>query len=188
MSQQELLTKVIATLGDHSIDHMVTGSVASSLQGEPRATHDLDVVVAIQETDIDLLVKAFPAPSYYLSAESIQEAISRKSMFNLIDVVDGDKVDFWILTDQPFDRSRFARKYVEEAMGIKLKVSSPEDTILAKLQWALQSGGSEKQYTDALRVFEVQHGNLDLGYVGSWAIRLGVDEMWQRLQEDADII
>ena len=27
---------------------MITGSVVSSLQGEPRATHDIDVVVAIR--------------------------------------------------------------------------------------------------------------------------------------------
>jgi hypothetical protein len=41
-------------------------------------------------------------------------------------------------------------------------VSSPEDTILAKLRWADISGGSEKQFTDALRVFEVQQGNVDI--------------------------
>ena len=39
MSQQELLKKVIQTLEYAEIDYMVTGSVASSLQGEPRSTH-----------------------------------------------------------------------------------------------------------------------------------------------------
>lgn len=188
MSQQELLAKVIATLDDNGVDHMLTGSMASSLQGEPRATHDVDVVVAIKETDIEELVAAFPAPRYYLSAESIHEAISHRSMFNLLDVVEGDKVDFWILTGQPFDKSRFSRKYTEDVMGMQVKVSSPEDTILAKLLWALKSGGSEKQYTDALRVFEVQHGNLDLSYLWKWAIHLGVEEMWNRLQEEAKTI
>ena len=29
-------------------------------------------------------------------------------MFNLLALTEGDKVDFWILTEEPFDRSRFA--------------------------------------------------------------------------------
>ncbi|MCC7263412.1 MAG: hypothetical protein IT369_12920 [Candidatus Latescibacteria bacterium] len=188
MSQQELLSKVIETLDQSGIDHMITGSVASSLQGEPRSTHDVDVVIAIQEADIEHLMRVFLPPRYYLDAEAIREAISHRSMFNLIDVVEGDKVDFWLLTNQPFDQSRFARKYVEEVMGMRLKVSSPEDTILAKLLWAVKSGGSEKQFTDALRVFEVQHDTLDLNYLNEWAVALAVEEIWNRLQDEAEIV
>jgi hypothetical protein len=44
--------------------------------------------------------------------------------------LNGDKVDFWMLTEDPFDRSRFARRYYEEVLGIRFAVSSPEDTIL----------------------------------------------------------
>ncbi len=188
MSQQELLKKVVKTLDQSGIDYMITGSVASSLQGEPRSTHDIDVVIAVQETDIENLVKAFLPPTYYLDAESIREAIFHKSMFNLIDVVEGDKVDFWILTNQAFDQSRFARKYTEDVLDMRLKVSSPEDTMLAKLQWAVKSGGSEKQFTDALRIFEVQHGSLDLDYLNRWVVALGIEEMWKRLQDEAEII
>jgi hypothetical protein len=186
--QQELLRKVVETLDQSGIDYMITGSVASSLQGEPRSTHDIDIVIAIQEADIENLVDTFSPPDYYLDAESIREAISRRSMFNLIAVAEGDKVDFWILTDQPFDQSRFVRKYEEDVMGMRLKVSTPEDTILAKLQWAVKSGGSEKQFTDALRVFEVQHGTLDLGYLNGWAVVLGIEEIWNHLQDEAEII
>ena len=58
MSQQELLKKVIQTLDDAGIQYLVTGSVASSLQGEPRSTHDIDLVVAIERSDAKKLVKA----------------------------------------------------------------------------------------------------------------------------------
>ena len=62
-------------------------------------------------------------------------------MFNLLDAEGGDKVDFWLLTDDPFDRSRFSRKYEENVLGMKVKVSRPEDSILMKLRWAQLSGG-----------------------------------------------
>ena len=48
MSQQELLKKIIQALETSRIEYMITGSVASSLHGEPRSTYDIDVVVAIK--------------------------------------------------------------------------------------------------------------------------------------------
>src|SRR3972149_334422 len=140
MSQQELLKKVIQILEQAGIQYMITGSVASSLQGEPRSTHDIDMVIAIQESKVNELVKAFPPSDFYLDESSIFDAINKQSMFNLIDLNSGDKIDFWILTEDPFDQSRFSRRYGEDFMGLKIKVSSQEDTILVKLKWAKLSG------------------------------------------------
>lgn len=118
----------------------------------------------------------------------MREAIVRKEMFNLIDTESGDKVDFWPLTDEPFDRSRFGRRYEEDVAGVRIAVSSPEDTILAKLRWAKQSGGSDKQFVDALRIYEVQYERLDLDYLKKWAETLGVEQEYARIREEAEII
>jgi len=187
MSQQELLRKVFQVLEDIGIEYMVTGSTASSLQGEPRSTHDIDIVVSIQRSAVDALVAAFPPPDFYLDRNNILDAINRQSMFNLIDSKEGDKVDFWILTGEPFDKSRFSRKYIEEVMGIRMWVSSPEDTILAKLRWAKLSGGSEKQFVDALRVYEVQSEKLDRDYLERWVKELDVEPLWRRLMDEAEM-
>ena len=152
-----------------------------SLQGEPRSTHDIDVIVAIQKP-----VGSFSPPDFYADEDSIFDAINKQKMFNIIDVKEGDKVDFWILTDEPFDQSRFSRRYVEEVLEIKMQVSSPEDTILAKLRWAKLSGGSEKQFTDALRVYEVQFEKLDMNYMEYWAKKLDVEPIWKRLKDKAE--
>jgi hypothetical protein len=72
-------------------------------------------------------------------------------------------------------------------MGLKMQVSSPEDTILAKLRWAKLSGGSEKQFTDALRVYEVQSGKLNIDYMEHWAKKLDVESLWKRLINEAEI-
>ena len=106
----------------------------------------------------------------------------------MIDLADGDKVDFWILTDEPFDRSRFTRKYAQSFLGLELLVSRPEDTILAKLRWAKLSGGSEKQFIDALRVYEVQYEVLDRPYLNEWAGRLELEDLWERLQKEAEVV
>ncbi|MDO8691744.1 MAG: hypothetical protein Q7R39_17355 [Dehalococcoidia bacterium] len=179
------MKRVVEVLNRAGIPYMASGSVVSSLQGEPRSTHDIDLVVALQKSAIGALVEAFPSPDFHLDAGSIVEAIGNQGSFNLIEVDSGDEVDFWMLTAEPFDRSRFGRRYPEDVLGIQVMVSSPEDTILAKLRWASLSGGSEKQTTDALRIYEVQFLKLDLDYLRGWADRLGIRDFLQRLEREA---
>lgn len=188
MSQQDLLKRVAAALERIGIDYMVTGSIASSLQGEPRATHDLDIVVEVDESSLSALLASFPAPEFYHDDSAVREAVRDRSGFNVIETGEGDKVDFWLLTDDPFDRSRFARKYEEEVFGTRLKVSAPEDTILQKLRWASLSGGSEKLHGDALRVYEVQHNRLDQDYLAEWAKFLRVEAQLARVRAEAEPI
>lgn len=188
MSQQELLIRIVRALDSAGIPYMVTGSLASSLQGEPRATHDIDLVVSIAADAATNLAAAFPPPRYHLDTGSIRRAVSRRDMFNLIDIETGDKADFWILTDDVFDRERFARRRFDEIAGARIAVSSPEDTILMKLRWAKLSGGSEKQYADALRVYEVQSGELDLEYLRDWAERLAVSKQLEKLKGEAEAL
>jgi hypothetical protein len=187
MSQQELLAKVIRTLEQLEIDYMVTGSIVSSLQGEPRSTHDIDVVVNLPRSKALALANAFPSPDYYLDQDALLKAISARGMANLIDTNSGDKVDFWLLTETAFDLSRFARRYHLDVLGMRISVSSPEDTILMKLHWAKMSGGSEKQFIDAVRVYEVQNETMDHEYLREWALKLGIENEMRRLRDEANI-
>lgn len=165
---------------------MVTGSIASSLFGHPRSTHDIDLVVDLTVEQARPLLLAFPPPDFYLSEGSVFDAIRKRSMFNLLDVLGGDKVDFWILRDDDFDRSRFARRRSETISAGEIVVSSPEDVILAKLYWSVLSGGSEKQFQDARHVCEVQWESLDRQYVEEWVARLGLESLWRRLLREAE--
>ena len=185
MSQQQLLVKILPLLESLGIDYMITGSIASSLQGQPRSTHDIDLVVVLPPQAVGPMAAAFQLPDFLLQEEAVRSALRDRSMFNLLSLADGDKVDFWMLTQEPFDRSRFARRKSVILDGKSFKVSAPEDTILAKLRWAKLSGGSEKQLNDALGVLEVQGQSLDFSYLDQWATRLGVEESWQQIQARA---
>jgi hypothetical protein len=185
MSQQELLAKVVSVLTGAGIEYMITGSLASSLQGEPRFSHDIDLVVALDRRHVQEMIDAFPPPTYYLSESAVLSAIEQSRMFNVVDIAGGGKVDFWLLTDEPFDQSRFRRRLQIDVDCVAVWVSAPEDTILAKLRWAKLAGGSEKQFTDALRVYELQFPALDLSYLETWAERLEVTDLWARLIAEA---
>lgn len=186
MSQQSLLIRVAAILDREGVAYMLTGSTASSIHGEPRSTHDIDLVVSLQSGAIEGLLAGFPEPDFYLSEDAIRNALRQRTMFNLIDVTTGDKVDFWMLTDEPFDQSRFGRRRPIELFGCRVFVSSPEDTILQKLHWSRRAGGSAQQQRDALAVYELQFAQLDGTYLAEWAARLGVEEELERLRASAE--
>lgn len=181
MSQSELLRRVLEQLQMLGVPAMLTGSFASSLHGAPRATHDIDLVVDLQASQAAALVAAFPPPEFYLSQPAVDEAIRARGMFNLLSVDSGDKIDFWLLTDDPFDQARFARRTPAQLGALSLDVSTPEDTILTKLKWARDSGGSEKQMQDVRRVYELLGEKLERAYLEGWVDRLGVRELWERV-------
>lgn len=185
MAQQELLVNIVRAIERAGLEYMLTGSIVSSLQGEPRSTHGIDVVVVLRSDAIPILAQAFPWPDYYFDEQMARDALRLNSMFGLLDQRSGDKVDFWLLTGEPFDRSRFARRYAENVLGVNAYVSSPEDTILAKLRWSAMSGGSERQFRDALSVYELQFRSLDMDYIEQWVKKLTVELYWQRLKNEA---
>ena len=186
MSQPALLTRVVAALETAAVPYMLSGSLASSLQGEPRATHDVDLVIDVPAGSAAKLVAALSAPDLYLDEQAVDEATRRRTMFNLIESSSGDKVDFWLLTDDAYDAARFARRLNVDVLGRRLVVSAPEDTILMKLRWSRESGGSEKQRLDALRVYEVQAGALDHEYLDLWATRLEIADLLAELRAEAE--
>ena len=177
MSQSELVSAIVKALVTTGIDYMVTGSLASSMQGEPRASHDIDIVVDLQLAHAKKLIAALLREDFYISEEAVFDAIKRGGMFNVLPYKESEKIDFWLLKNDAYDQSRFSRKQATEVLGTRVNVSKPEDTILYKLKWAVISGGSEKQFRDALRVYEVQKRILDEKYMDRWAGVLGVDVM-----------
>jgi hypothetical protein len=183
VSQQELLKLVVDRLDSLKIGYFVTGSWSSSLLGEPRSTHDLDLVVQLDQTHVPLLVESFIGERFYLSAAAITDAIQNRSMFNLLHLNSGDKVDFWLLTETAWDQERFRRREQADVFGTVIQVATAEDTILAKLRWSKLSGGSEKQMQDARGVFEVQSSRLNVPYIEHWVQELDVTKEWQTLNK-----
>ena len=65
------------------IRYLVGWSLASSLHGIPKATHDVDLVADITYEHIPLLVEALES-DFYIDAEMIREAIQHRISFNVI--------------------------------------------------------------------------------------------------------
>jgi hypothetical protein len=53
------------------VPYFVTGSTAGILYGEPRLTHDVDIVVALEARDVHAFVEAFPIEEFYCPPEDV---------------------------------------------------------------------------------------------------------------------
>jgi hypothetical protein len=66
MPEPDLLELFVERLEEMGASYLVTGSVAATLYGEPRATHDIDLVVELSAAHQLALPRVFPAPDFYL--------------------------------------------------------------------------------------------------------------------------
>lgn len=62
--------------------------------------------------------------------------------------------------------------------GIPLNLATPEDVLIAKLEWAKLSE-SERQLEDAAGIIDTQRESLDREYIERWVAELGVERQWQ---------
>jgi hypothetical protein len=73
---------------------MVTGSIASSVHGVPRATQDVDVIIEPTREQLVALMHRFAEPIYDADIDDALDAFRRRSMFSVIDRRSIWKVDF----------------------------------------------------------------------------------------------
>ena len=181
MNLATLLAGTIERLERAGVRYMITGSVASSFHGEPRATRDLDIVIDPDPWGMALLVGELEAAGLYVDANAARQALDDRTQFNAIDGVTGWKVDFLVRKDRPFSREEFDRRTRVDLLGTPAWIASPEDTVIAKLDWATASG-SDRQLADVASMLDVGGDSLDLGYVDHWVRALGLDAAWSRAQ------
>lgn len=101
-------------------------------------------------------------------------------MFNVIDHASGWKVDFIVRKDRAFSRTEFGRRVAVSMLDVPVFVASAEDTIVAKLEWSQQAGGSERQRRDVAGIAATMSDQLDRAYIDEWVGELELEEELSR--------
>jgi len=183
----EATREVIAIFDALKIPYCVGGSLASSVHGIPRATIDGDIVAELQLRHCRPLTDALSA-NFVVSQEAIIHAVHNEKSFNAIHRESFVKVDVFAIQQRGWQQSQMQRRQLgplgnEESSQVFL--ASPEDTILAKLDWYRLGGGvSDRQWGDVLGVIKVQAENLDRAYLKKWAAELRLSDLLERALRD----
>ena len=170
------------------IRYLVGGSLASSLHGVPRATHDVDIVADIGENHIPEFVKALEA-EFYIDAEMIREAVRMQSMFNIIHQETMFKIDIFVLKSDTVSHEEMNRREQYQLTDDRkdtFYIATAEDTIVQKLFW-YQLGGcvSDRQWNDVISVLKVQN-RLDRHYLERIAKLKGVEELLKQALRESE--
>ena len=176
MTFADLLSEAIGRLDRTGIPYMVTGSLASTYHGEPRATRDIDVVIDPGPEALERLVDGLEADGFYVDREAARVALRDRTQFNAIGE-EAAKLDFIIRKDRPFSVEEFRRRRRVELLGTSGFIASAEDLIVAKLEWAAATG-SERQLRDVAGMLAVAGNTIDEAYLNRWITALGLTETW----------
>jgi hypothetical protein len=188
VTQFDVLLIVVSVFDKLKIPYAVGGSYASSAHGIARATRDIDLIADIrpeQAKDFSYSLQ----PDFYADERAMSRAIKMKQSFNVIHEASMVKVDIFIVKPTEFQAKQFERRQLDvisPESQQKLYVITPEDTILAKLDWYRKGNFvSNQQWSDINGVIKVQGRRLDLKYLKHWAQDLGLGDLLERALEES---
>jgi len=180
MTVTEFLADLVRRLESGDVEYALVGSIASMVYGEPRATLDIDAVVALAPSDVPRFLSLFPEPEFYVSPERALDAARRGSTFNVIHPGSGMKLDVFVASD-PIEERQLKRRIRKLAIpGTLAWFSPPEELIVKKLEYH-RDGGSHKHLRDIRSMLRISPDQIDISLVEELVHRFGLEEEWGRV-------
>jgi hypothetical protein len=186
MSAAEVVRRISAALDRAGIAYMLCGSFASAYYGTPRSTQDIDLVIEADPAQLRTFIQILPADEYYADLDAALEAHQRQSLFNVIDLATGWKVDLIIRKSRAFSQKEFRRRQRINLQGLPLFVASAEDIVIAKLEWS-KLAQSPRQIEDVASILRMRSESLDRSYLEKWIRELDLQTEWDDARRRAGI-
>ena len=163
MPEPNLFLIFVRRLNMSGIRYMVTGAVASIIYGEPRLTHDIDVIMELSDESARKVVKAFPLEEFCCPPiEILKLEINRplRGHFNLIHHETGFKADVYTLGRDELHHWAMSKRMRIDVIGEPIWLAPPEYVILRKLEF-FREGGSEKHLRDIAGMIEISSDKIN---------------------------
>ena len=186
MQSPDLLGIFIAPLEKSGVPYFVTGSIASIFYGEPRLTHDIDVVIHLSKDHLAKFSSYFPLEEFYCPPDEVIQIENRRrpfGHFNLIHHESGFKADIYPDAGDKLHQWAFQnRKRVDLGEGMALWLAPPEYVVIRKLEF-FREGGSEKHLEDIRKMLPQLEGGLDKAFLEKEIETRGLKQYWKRVEE-----
>lgn len=165
-----------------NIEYAVTGSVASIVYGEPRLTHDIDLVILLEEEKINELSQSFPDTHFYFPPEEVILAEIKRSSrghFNILHFESGFKADIYLTGSDLFQKWALKNKRTYALDGNQVFIAPAEYVIIKKLEF-YKEGGSDKHIRDIKNIFKYSKDLINTEFLEDYLKNLGLLEIYER--------
>jgi hypothetical protein len=184
MAEANLFLMFTHRLNALGVEYMVSGSVAVIIYGEPRLTHDVDLIVVLDREHIARLPEVFPPAEFYCPPTeviAVEAAREQRGHFNIIHHETGFKADVYLSGRDPLHAWGLARTRQLEVDGQALVVAPPEYVIVRKLEY-YREGGSEKHLRDIRSMLETSSDAIDRVELEKQIDARGLQEAWGQVK------
>ncbi len=183
MQEPNIFLIFLSIFNELKIEYAVTGSVASIVYGEPRLTHDIDLVVLLEEEMLAQLKTAFPENHFYLPPEEvILTELKRTSRghFNILHFESGFKADIYLTGDNLFQKWALKNKKTYFLDNKQIFIAPPEYVIIKKLEF-YKEGGSDKHIRDIKSIFKFSKELINNEFLEDYLRNLGLIDLYDQI-------
>lgn len=166
MTSDEATGAVIDAMEQLELPYMLVGSLSTNYYGVPRSTKDADFVIELEGRPLSAIAQAVGG-GFQLDPQASFERVTGTTRYILRVVGIPFTIELFLLSDDPHDRERFARRRRVRVEEREVSMPTAEDTIITKLRWAIRSPRS-KDNDDVRDVIAVQKDRIDWEYVYHW--------------------
>jgi hypothetical protein len=177
-----IFTQRLNALG---VAYMVSGSVAVIVYGEPRLTHDVNLIVVLAREQIARLLELFPPTEFYCPPTdviAVEAAREQRGHFNIIHEESGFKADIYLSGRDPLHAWGLARARRLEVEGQELVVAPSEYVILRKLEY-YREAGSERHLRDFRSMLDASPRAIDRIELEKQIAARGLEEAWRQVEQ-----
>ena len=184
MPELNLFKIFTSRLNKLGVRYMVTGAVASIIYGEPRLTHDIDLVVELSAEQTEKFVKAFPNEEFYCPPIEIIKLEANRPLnghFNIIHQETGFKADIYMMGQDVLHHWAMSYRKKIEIEGEPLWLAPPEYVILRKLEY-YREGGSEKHLMDIVNILEISSNQINFKQLQDKIEHYALQKEWEKVK------
>jgi predicted nucleotidyltransferase len=179
-----LLADAIEALDEAGLEHAVMGGCARNAYAEPRATKDVDLVVAVDSDKHAKLLEALERRGFR-PMTSVGDDEASVPDLTLFRDAEGRRIDA-LFAHTDFERSALRRSRPDEPYeGIVAPVISAEDLLVYKILADRPQDRVDIQ--DVVRAVRARGGSIDWAYVeewcDAWEVRGRLDRLRRELSE-----
>lgn len=180
--QEPSLFKIFTNkFNELNVPYMVTGSVASIVYGEPRVTHDIDIVITVKANDIKKMEVLFPITEFYFPPfEVMKNEILRESRghCNIIHNESGFKADIYFTGNNEFHLWALENVKIINFHGDNIPIAPPEYVIIMKLEF-YKEGRAQKHIKDIKIILDNSQELINFDLLDTYILHFGLKNEWE---------